>query len=1013
MLARFLFGDDVFISYSRRDGAGYAAALASALSAPGRGLSCFLDQWGASAASELSPPVVRALRRSSVLVIVGTAGAAASVMVQEEIRRFSTRGRWGRVRPILVVDVGGAFAGVVWPEIAGLPRTTETERAREEGLPSEAVVRLVADSHTYARRNQRTRWLSGMAAAFLVASVSVGGLAAWQARVAQQNRTAAEAATRDAQAQAAKAEQQAALARESAEQARQEQEQTRRQTEIATARLLTAQSGLVRAQNPDQLPLSVLLAASSMKRLEALGQREATTDRTLREGLALLPVPIRTVDHGAAVTAILVGPDAARLATAGKDRKVLVWRLSDGRSAPPIAHQDVPAGIAFSPEGRYLATTDGTTLQVWDARQERVVARVDTPECGSPLASASRNPRLLGPAFSADGRRLVLACSAREARGETLVARTWDASGWREMPVVNVPRVLTAALSPDGDWLAVATHVEDATVIELRSLTLATTAVRPINVGELSVRALALSAGGKYLAVTGSIDGEPSTTVFEPRARQPRLGPLGSSGDVVFSPTGFYVATSSRGATRVYRLPERNEALTVAHEAQAPVVRFTAHGVHLVLSSGRSVRVWKIRAREEAGRLGVPDAVAALAVEPEGTARRRPVHETFSAQILRAVVATAGAGGAVRVWEFGRDAALSSLGFELSPDGRYVAEPDIGAVKLWDVASGASLAQLKPEGGNWAVAFSPNGKYVATTSREGLIAQVWELPGGRPVVRLDGAKAVAFSLDGEHLAVTRASGASVEVRALSSGARLGAVRLPGGSPAVSLGPGGRYVVFGEARRGPTVWDVVTGGPIFTEALWPRDRPLAGAVLSQDGRYLAATVDRREILVCDLLDKRVAARWRSETDLTPMAFSPDAALVALSGADGVGVWRWRADQPPPIRIRPGGKVIAVAFTPDGGHLATAVSRTAQVWDTASGQEVSRIVVGDPLQRVAFDGAGATLTTFTERWDGAESEHGVQAWPWRPRDMLARACARLSASLTADEAALYRETCGASP
>ena len=89
MLMRFLFGDDIFISYSRRDGAKYAAALANELSKPGNDYSCFLDQWGASAANELSKPVLRAIKRSSVLVLIGTAGAAGSQLVQREINLFS------------------------------------------------------------------------------------------------------------------------------------------------------------------------------------------------------------------------------------------------------------------------------------------------------------------------------------------------------------------------------------------------------------------------------------------------------------------------------------------------------------------------------------------------------------------------------------------------------------------------------------------------------------------------------------------------------------------------------------------------------------------------------------------------------------------------------------------------------------------------------------------------------------------------------------------------------------
>jgi WD40 repeat protein len=61
MLLRFLFGDDISISHSRRDVANYSAALADELSQTGRDFSRFLDQWVAPAANELSKLVLHAL----------------------------------------------------------------------------------------------------------------------------------------------------------------------------------------------------------------------------------------------------------------------------------------------------------------------------------------------------------------------------------------------------------------------------------------------------------------------------------------------------------------------------------------------------------------------------------------------------------------------------------------------------------------------------------------------------------------------------------------------------------------------------------------------------------------------------------------------------------------------------------------------------------------------------------------------------------------------------------------
>ena len=182
-MLRFLLGDDVFISYSRRDGAHYAAALASRLGEPEFDVSCFLDQWGASAANELSRPVIRALRRSYVLVLIGTPGAIDSSMVRQEVARFSRARLWRRHRPILPINVAGALDNVSWAELTGLNRTPETHDACTGGLPSDRVVRLVRDSCSFSRRSQRTRLLS-MAAALLL---TVSTLASFWAYV-QTNR---------------------------------------------------------------------------------------------------------------------------------------------------------------------------------------------------------------------------------------------------------------------------------------------------------------------------------------------------------------------------------------------------------------------------------------------------------------------------------------------------------------------------------------------------------------------------------------------------------------------------------------------------------------------------------------------------------------------------------------------------------------------------------------------------------------------------------------------------------
>src|SRR5687767_12802812 len=101
-----LFGRDYFISYARRDAASYAARLARLL---GERHSVYLDQLDVPRGAELPPRLRRALRRASVLVLLGSPQAARSASVRDELALFlSTE------RPALLVDVDKALDAAPW-----------------------------------------------------------------------------------------------------------------------------------------------------------------------------------------------------------------------------------------------------------------------------------------------------------------------------------------------------------------------------------------------------------------------------------------------------------------------------------------------------------------------------------------------------------------------------------------------------------------------------------------------------------------------------------------------------------------------------------------------------------------------------------------------------------------------------------------------------------------------------------------------------------------------------------
>ena len=136
-MLRHIWGDDIFISYSRSDGASYAAGLAAALAQ--RKFSCKFDQWGSHPGREIPPNLIRALERSNTLVLVGSPGAAASDAVYQEVNRFLRTKRL-----IVPIDFEGASQQAKWwPLVQGLPWSSEPLAALGTGEPDEAVINRV------------------------------------------------------------------------------------------------------------------------------------------------------------------------------------------------------------------------------------------------------------------------------------------------------------------------------------------------------------------------------------------------------------------------------------------------------------------------------------------------------------------------------------------------------------------------------------------------------------------------------------------------------------------------------------------------------------------------------------------------------------------------------------------------------------------------------------------------------------------------------------------------------
>jgi WD40 repeat protein len=610
---------------------------------------------------------------------------------------------------------------------------------------------------------------------------------------------------------------------------------------------------------------------------------------------------LTSATFGNPVSALRLSPDATTIVVADRGGAITLWDPQHRTQTPFGKHDGAVAILAYSADGRCIATASVGRVCVWDAQTRRQ------------LACRSSNPTITQLAFVPDDNTVIYATIDG-------IMTLWDAdTGSVRTLSGHVGGIDALAISRDGK--SIITGGRDFTV---RLWDRHSGVDRILGWHEDVVRAVAYAPTAGLVAA-GGLD------------RKVRLWHVDGSGgqllgshadvvnDVVFSPDGRTLASCSTDRqVRLWDVATGNERTLRGHRAELGWSLFSPDGTKLV-SGGwdEHSRVWDLA--EE------PDRII-------GRHGREAVHAIFSP--TGAMVATDGVDRMVRLWDLagGKEVELAgadysgmtaATGPQFSRGGTVLVASGDNIVRWWDLQSGAARG-VTIEGVVRKVTLSPDGNLVAIAGSDGLL-RLWDVMRGG-VQRLSAhAGEVTSVVFGPNGGVVASAGVDGTVRlwqVANGGGRI--VGRHAGTPRnLVFSPDGSRLASGDSTGAIKLWDIAGG----------KSRDLIGHVdsvsaltFSRDGRVLASGSWDRTARVWNLVDgtSRVF-RWHEEPVRT-VALSPDGRRIATGSSDAtIRIWDLATDDFVILRGH-SGPVRAVAFSPDGGHLVSAgKDGTVRLWN----------------------------------------------------------------------------------